>query len=225
MDKQSEQTAERRPIATRESGLAQRAAAWLVARHVSPNAISMSSIVFALGAFGCLLATQSAEQFQARILFFLSAVFVQLRLLANLFDGMVAVGSGQSSKTGELYNEIPDRVADSFILIGAGYAIGGVIVLGYSAALMAVFVAYLRAIGNTVGAGQLFLGPMAKPHRMATVTVAALYLSSAPARWPAAIESETYGAMSIALIVIIAGCFFTAVRRIVSTSRQLRAGS
>ena len=44
------------------------------------------------------------------MLFLVAAVCVQLRLLANLLDGMVAVGSGQASRIGELYNEVPDRV-------------------------------------------------------------------------------------------------------------------
>ena len=41
------------------------------------------------------------------------AVLVQLRLLANVLDGMVAVGRGVASPVGELYNEIPDRVSDT----------------------------------------------------------------------------------------------------------------
>ena len=32
--------------------------------------------------------------------------------LANMLDGLLAVEGGQQTKTGELYNEIPDRIAD-----------------------------------------------------------------------------------------------------------------
>ena len=154
----------------------------------------------------------------------LAALCIQCRLLANLFDGMVAVESGQSSKLGELYNEIPDRIADALILIGAGYAVGGQPIPGFLAAALAIFVAYIRVIGNSVGARDLFLGPMAKPHRMATMTVALLYAAAVPGAWPGGIDSvaET-GVVTIALWLIVAGCIVTSARRIASTARQVAA--
>ena len=66
---------------------------------------------------------------------------------------MVAVGSGKASPLGEVYNEVPDRIADPLILIGAGFAAGGSPTLGYVAALLAVFVAYVRVLGRR-GRGQ-----------------------------------------------------------------------
>ena len=39
---------------------------------------------------------------------------------------------------------------------------------------MALLVAYVRAIAASVGAGQIIIGPMAKPHRMFAVTVGCL---------------------------------------------------
>ena len=50
---------------------------------------------------------------------------IQLRLIANLLDGLVAVEGGKRTPTGELYNEAPDRIADTAVLVGAGYAVGG----------------------------------------------------------------------------------------------------
>ena len=35
---------------------------------------------------------------------------------------MVAVEGGFRTKTGELFNEFPDRVSDTLVLLGAGYA-------------------------------------------------------------------------------------------------------
>ena len=51
-----------------------------------------------------------------------AAVFIQLGLLANMLDGLIAVEGGRMTKTGELYNEIPDRIADVVFLGAAGYA-------------------------------------------------------------------------------------------------------
>jgi phosphatidylglycerophosphate synthase len=191
---------------------------------VSPNAISVSSVIFALLACLCFVGTARADPVQARVLFLVAAFWMQLRLLANLLDGMVAIEWNRSSVFGELYNEVPDRIADALILIGAGYAVGGLPELGYGATILAVFVAYVRAVGNHVGAQQLFLGPMAKPHRMAMMTAAALYCAVAPAGWPGAIASQQdVGAIGMALIVISLGGIVTAVRRLRSIASQLGA--
>ena len=48
----------------------------------------------------------------------------RLRLLANLLDGMVAIGRGIASPVGELFNEVPDRVSDTAVLLGLGVAGG-----------------------------------------------------------------------------------------------------
>lgn len=44
---------------------------------------------------------------------------IQLRLLCNLFDGMVAIEGGKKSDVGSLYNEFPDRIADSLLIVAA----------------------------------------------------------------------------------------------------------
>ena len=215
---------ERRPLASRDLEIIHKTAAWLVAREVSANAISLASMGFAALASLCLVGTTWTNGLQARVLFVLAAGFVQLRLLANLLDGMVAVGSGKASRAGELFNEVPDRVADTMILIGAGFAAGGAPVLGYAAALLAVFVAYMRALGSSLGATALFIGPMAKPQRMATITAACIYSACVPADWPGGFGSGAPGAISIALAFIAVGAALTAVRRLRRIAAQLQAG-
>ena len=217
------QPAERRPLASRDANIARRIAAWLIARNVSANAVSVSSVGFAAVAALCLAQTHTATGSAVRILFVLAALFVQLRLLANLLDGMIAVGSRRASPVGEIYNEVPDRVADVLILVGAGLALGGLPALGYLAALVAVFTAYVRALGNSTGVRALFSGPMAKPQRMATITGACLYCASVPADWPGGLSTVPHGgAIAFALIVIIAGGILTALRRLRRISDELR---
>ena len=98
---------------------------------------------------------------------------MQLRLLCNLLDGMVAIEGGRKSKVGVLYNEVPDRVADSLFLVALGYAIG-IAWLGWLAALAAAVTAYIRVLGGTFGLAQDFRGPLAKQHRMAVMTAGCL---------------------------------------------------
>ena len=217
--------AERRPIASRQLRIVQRCADWLIARRVPPNAISLSCIAFAALAALCLIATAPTGGGLARAFFVLAAIGVQARLLANLFDGMVAVGSGQASPLGELYNDVPDRIADVLILLGTGFGAGGSPVLGCAAALLAVFVAYLRLLGNALGVRELFIGPMAKPQRMAAVTAASVYLALAPQDWPLALASDGFGALSAALALIVLGAVVTSLRRLqrIAATLQSRA--
>jgi phosphatidylglycerophosphate synthase len=198
-------------------------AAWLVSLDVPANGISLLSIGFATLAAFCFAETSVMDGHTARVLFALAAGFIQLRLLANLLDGMVAIGSGKSSPTGELYNDVPDRIADPLILVSAGFSVGGMPALGYVAALLAVFTAYVRVLGGSLGAKDLFVGPMAKPQRMATITAACVYMACAPAHWPGSLAAGRYGAMNVALALIVVGSVVTAVRRLLRIATQLRA--
>lgn len=205
----------RRPIKTRQWAVIQALAQRLSRSGATPNGISLASVVFGLLAGGALVATSQVDDtILRRVLWFSAAVFVQLRLLANLLDGMVAVEGGKATAVGELYNEVPDRVADAFILGGAGLAVGGCPLLGLTAAIIAVFVAYVRAIGASVGVGQVFLGPFAKPQRMALMTLVCLALSVLPVSWQPIHEPTGVGIMGTALALIIVGGAFTAWRRL-----------
>src|SRR5439155_22139852 len=90
--------------------------------RAQPNTISLLSVVFAGLAGGCLELTCVSATLWKIILFVAAAACIQLRLLCNLLDGMVAVEGGLKSESGEIYNELPDRIADTLVLVGAGYA-------------------------------------------------------------------------------------------------------
>ena len=93
--------------------------------------------------------------------FIATAACVQLRLLCNLLDGMVAIEGGKSTSTGALFNEIPDRIADPLFLVPLGYAVG-YWWLGWLAALLAVLTAYVRVLGGALGQQQDFGGLLPK---------------------------------------------------------------
>lgn len=160
--------ADRRPIKARDSGFARRLTALLLKTSITPNQISLLSIAFAaVGAAALYWA-------QHRPLLYLAALAgIQLRLLCNLLDGMVAVEGGRGSPVGALYNEFPDRVADTVLIVALGYAAGAGW-LGWAGALAAALTAYVRVFGGSLGQAQDFRGPMAKQHRMALMSVASL---------------------------------------------------
>jgi phosphatidylglycerophosphate synthase len=144
-------------------------------------------------------------------------VGIQLRLVCNLMDGMVAVEGGKASATGPIYNEVPDRVADVFILAAAGYSTRiepGVLKLfeslplGWTCAILAMGTAYVRLLQGTLTGQQSFIGPMAKQHRMAVLTLGSLIAlgESLTGREPTAIWW--------ALLIILIGSTWTLLRRL-----------
>jgi len=206
---------DRRPIAARNRPVFQRMANALASRGCSANLISILGMLAALVAGLALFLTAHWPHI-GRVLLLVAAGGMQLRLLANMLDGMVAIASGKASAVGELYNEAPDRISDMAVLIGAGYAISGDITLGYLAACAALLVAYIRTLGKSAGAHNEFCGPMAKQHRMFFMTVACLYLALTPSNWQPVItcRGHAYGLIAMTLALIIFGCIITAWRRL-----------
>src|SRR5437660_4644439 len=145
MQEAPSQAIDRRPIATRNRKWAQATTAWLASRNVSPNAISVAGMCACIVAGIALGLTSIADY---RILWLIAALGAQLRLTANMLDGMVAIASSRPSKTGELYNEVPDRISDAAVFIGAGFAWGGNVTLGYIATILAILTAHVAAAAN-----------------------------------------------------------------------------
>jgi phosphatidylglycerophosphate synthase len=202
---------ERRPLASRGTRGAKAAAAWLTRRGASPDAISAAGIVAA--ALACA-ALAYAPDWPAGWL--LGALFVQLRLAANLLDGMVAIEGGRGGPTGPLWNEAPDRVEDTLILAGFGVAVGAYD-LGLWAAVASLFTAYVRVLGGTLGLPQSFMGPMAKQHRMAAITLGCV-VGFAEAMLDGEPRIARLILWAVALVTI-----FTALRRLRAIGGALRA--
>jgi phosphatidylglycerophosphate synthase len=207
--------ADRRPIAARNLGITQRMAAALVARGASPNGISLAGMAAGLLAGLCFAAVAWLPG-AAWAFWLLGALLVQARLMANLLDGMVAIGRGVASPVGELYNEVPDRVSDTAVLAGLGVAAGSV-ALGLAAALAAMLTAYVRTAARAGGAPSDFSGPMAKQHRMALATALAVWCALVPGPWGGAM------AVTIVLAVVTLGSVLTAWRRLLRAAAALEA--
>ena len=101
----------RRPLKSRGTRWAAAAAKWAAGIGLRPNQISILSIGFAALAC-CLVLTSHVDEGTTAWLFVGAAAGVQLRLLCNMLDGMVAVEGGLRTKTGEIYNELPDRLIE-----------------------------------------------------------------------------------------------------------------
>lgn len=203
---------DRRPVSSRSSSIIQAVAKKLSQTAITPNQISEFSVVASLLVPLGILGLAGVGFSSAGLL--LAILGIQLRLLANVLDGLVAVEGGKGSALGALYNEFPDRLADSIILVSLGLA-AGVDWLGWLAALLAALTAYIRVFGGALGQPQAFLGPMAKQHRMAVAT-AALLSQLLLSAW---ISSAVIGSVALGLICV--GSAWTCVRRTLHIAHQL----
>ena len=211
----------RRPVYARNTTWAAVLARKAAGFGLRPNQISMLSVVFSgLCAGSIYFGSVTDAQLTRTVLYITAAACIGLRGLCNLLDGMVAIEGGMKSKSGEIFNDLPDRISDCLMLVAAGYAIGfsewGVPV-GWLTAVLAVMTAYTRQLGAAAGAGHDFRGPMAKIHRMAVLASACIL---------AAFEhyADLNGHVLLgALVIICTGCLITIVRRVVGIIRKLEA--
>jgi phosphatidylglycerophosphate synthase len=178
--------------------------------------VSVLSIVFAVGATAAYYLASS----DGWIWLTVAAACIQLRLLCNLLDGLLAIEGGLKSKTGDLYNEVPDRFGDIAIMLGVGLVLRPMpygMTLAWCMIVIAVLTAYVRLLGGSLGFPQDFVGPMAKQHRMFTLTLGTLIAAGEQA------FRGTVLTLYVAAWVVTIGAAFTFARRLARIARQLEA--
>ena len=215
---------------------------------VTPNAISLGSVGFAVVAAAALVGAATVDSVvAAAALFVVAAAAIQGRLVCNLIDGLVAVEGGRGTPSGELFNDVPDRLADPIILVAAGFAAAALLdwrpprsdldpivcyhtvwyatpsfvrSLGWAAGLASVLTAYVRVLGVSIGTPADFGGPMAKQHRMAVMTAVCVVAAGAVGidrNWAG-------GTLYVALWVVLVGCVLTIALRLRRAHRTLEVG-
>lgn len=208
----------RRPIANGFRKTAHTAVHWCVRVGIHPNLVSYSSIAASAAAALCFWQAGAVP-----VLLIVAVGFCYLRLWLNMLDGMVALASGKASRTGEIANELPDRVSDVLIFVGVAHSNLCHPLAGYWAALFALLVAYVGTLGQAVGVQREFSGCMAKPWRMVALHVGAWI--TFVCMW---CEDGTihYGGLTVldwTLLTIVAGCVQTAVLRVFKIVHILQA--
>jgi phosphatidylglycerophosphate synthase len=203
----------RRPLKSRGSGWASAITRLLLKTPLTANQVSVIGVLISLLGAWAFVAAPGCPW-----LYLVGALAIQLRLLCNLFDGLIAVEGGRKSAYGPLYNEVPDRIEDSAFLIAFGYA-AGLLWLGLAAALLAAVTAYVRALGGSFGLPQDFRGPMAKQQRMAALTLGSV------AALIEALWQGTHWALVVTLWLIVIGTTLTIIRRVFGIAAQLKAAS
>jgi phosphatidylglycerophosphate synthase len=202
----------RRPLSSRNSAWAGKLATWAVQRGLTPNQISQASVGFAALGLVFYALSPLGPGFVQWLCLLLAAAMAQARLGCNLIDGMVAVEGGQGTNDGPFWNEAPDRASDLFLLAGAGIA-AGTPALGLLAAALAIATAYIRELGRAEGFAPDFSGPLAKPQRMAVLTVGTVVAAFYGGSWT----------MNLTLWIIVAGTVLTILSRAMRLIKALKS--
>lgn len=206
----------RRPIKARSVSVFQKLASFLAKTNISPNQISVFSVLFSLLVpFACWFFPVGS--WSASLLAILG---IQLRLLCNLIDGMVAIEGGKKSPVGEIYNEFPDRIADTIVFFGILLPFFGqqqALVFAWATSFFAMFTAYTRVLGASARAKHYFLGPMAKQHRMAILSLLLLVLPMLPSL------DQQWRLVESTFWVICMGSAVTILRRLIRIAKELKA--
>lgn len=194
----------RRPIAQAFRSTATVPVRWCAGLGIHPNVVSYSSIVASTVAGLCFWQSGTIPW-----LLIAAVGFCYVRLWLNMLDGMVALATATASRSGEIANELPDRISDVIIFVGVAHSGLCHPLGGYWVAIFALLVAYVGILGQAVGVQREFSGLMSKPWRMvvlhlgAWITLAMLYWNEGTIRY------GTLTIMDWTMIIIIAGCVQT----------------
>src|SRR5471032_1029577 len=107
------QTKSRRPIAPLFRKTADAAVRVCVRSGIHPNTISCLSILVSAAAGAAFWQVQASP-----LLLIAAPALCYLRLWFNMLDGMVAIAAAKTSRSGEIFNELPDRLSDVLIFAG-----------------------------------------------------------------------------------------------------------
>jgi phosphatidylglycerophosphate synthase len=196
---------------------AQGATAFSLRLGISADAISYFSIVAAAGAAFCFL--RSA---QYPWLLIVAPLLCFLRLWCNMLDGMVALAGGTASRRGEILNDLPDRISDVVIFVGAAHSGWMHPLIGYWAAILSLGTAYIGTLGQAVGGRREFGGIMSKPWRMVVLGLGAWLTYAVVGGNGGNLFLAHLSILDWSCLAIIAGCLQTSAQRLRQILRSLQ---
>jgi archaetidylinositol phosphate synthase len=201
--------------------------------NVDPSTLTWISVLFAAGC--CyLLATASRD---AEGGWRLIGAFVLLLVAAELdaLDGAVARAYDKVSKYGDWLDHTIDRLVDLSLLIAIGINTAWISVhwLGWAAATMTLLGSYMGTQAQSVGLGRNY-GGFSRADRLVTTFVGIFlgaimaFQGTADITIPDVISDlvgfDGFNALSVVLMISLAGGIWTFVTRAASSRKQLLDG-
>ena len=139
---------------------------WLHQKKVTANQITLVAIAFSLG-IGILFWKASTTP-----LFFLALpIGLLVRMILNALDGMMAREFGQTSRLGEVLNELGDVVSDVFIFFPLLKYHPKSLYLIVIFIVLSVLNEFAGIMGKVLGGERRYEGPMGKSDRALLIGV------------------------------------------------------
>jgi CDP-diacylglycerol--glycerol-3-phosphate 3-phosphatidyltransferase len=200
------------------SGFVRTTARFFANRGISPNLLSLLSLVFA--ALAGLLFGLSSKSMSFNLFLLLAGVFVCLNAVFDGLDGLVAREIGNASRKGDFLDHVVDRYSDVFIIGGivfggyAGWQIGVVAIIGV------LLSSYMGTQAQAVGLSRMYGGMLGRADRMLLIIAATALTLVYPYPIPAS-GLVSFSFLGWALLVFAVVCNATALQRFVYTWRML----
>lgn len=154
--------------------------AWLAARGVTPNQVTIAALLLSVAAGGCV-----ALWPEQRWPLWLVPAALFLRMALNAIDGMLAREHDMTSALGAVLNELVDVIADAALYLPLalvpGVSAAGIVTV----VLLAVLTEMTGVIAVQIGATRRYDGPMGKSDRALVFGALCLLLALgvAPGPW------------------------------------------
>jgi CDP-diacylglycerol--glycerol-3-phosphate 3-phosphatidyltransferase len=137
---------------------------------------------------------------------------ILIRMLLNVADGQVARRTGKASRTGAVWNEFSDRLADIGLFGGAAFAGPAGLALGLATLAAVGLVSYMGILPQTMGLARQYGGISAKIPRQIALMCAAAGQGLWGSPW-----------LRAGLIIIALGALVTVGQRLLGAFREARA--
>ncbi|MBN2111287.1 MAG: CDP-alcohol phosphatidyltransferase family protein [Methanosarcinaceae archaeon] len=177
---------------------------------ISPNAISMLSLVFAILS-GMMYYYSGTDP----LIVLIAGLLVALNSFLDAIDGLMARYLGIASPRGDFLDHVIDRYSDVFIICGIFF--GGYVYwqIGVVAIVGVLLTSYLGTQAQALRLGRYYGGVIGRADRLVLIMLASLVYFVYP--------FKIYGLSSLGwmILVIAIGSHITALQRIAHIWRQL----
>ena len=133
---------------------------WLYKRKVTANQITIVAIMFSLG-IGILFWEASVIP----LFYLVLPIGLLIRMVLNALDGMMAREFGQTTRLGEILNEVGDVLSDVFIFFPLLKYHPESLYLVVTFIILSVLNEYAGIMGKVLGGQRRYEGPMGKSDR------------------------------------------------------------
>ena len=164
---------------------------WLYKRKVTANQITIVAIMFSLG-IGILFWEASVIP----LFYLVLPIGLLIRMVLNALDGMMAREFGQTTRLGEILNEVGDVLSDVFIFFPLLKYQPESLYLVVTFIVLSVLNEYAGIMGKVLGGRRRYEGPMGKSDRALLMGIYGLlaYLG---------VEIHAYSQVIFAIVIVL----------------------